>query len=54
MSESALSSGHESVHAGRAWTTGKACDHDGEVAMFYAEQARAINDELRAIALNVE
>ncbi|KZV61351.1 hypothetical protein PENSPDRAFT_658981 [Peniophora sp. CONT] len=40
------------LRAGRAWSTGNTRNHGGEVAMFYAEQARAMNDELRAAALN--
>ena len=40
------------LRAGRAWSTGNTRNHGGEVAMFYAEQARELNDQLRAAALN--
>ncbi|VDC03369.1 unnamed protein product [Peniophora sp. CBMAI 1063] len=40
------------LQAGRAWSTGNTRNHGGEVALFYAQQARELNEQLRAAALN--
>ena len=38
--------------AGRAWQKGNSKNHGGEIALYYAEQARALQEEARKIALD--
>ncbi|TFY83649.1 hypothetical protein EWM64_g373 [Hericium alpestre] len=39
------------ISAGRAWQNGNAKNHGGEVAMFYAEQARELQEQARKEAM---
>ncbi|KAI0048737.1 hypothetical protein FA95DRAFT_1604979 [Auriscalpium vulgare] len=41
------------IQAGRAWQKGNSKNHGGEVALFYAEQARKLQEESRKEALEV-